>query len=564
MIEVEGKKIPFRFDPMRDVFVIEGEFLEQIPALNVPQLLSLVANMNFVARGMFQADSEMAGFNQEQTVIMVNGLIFNNSQTGHHNFSLPFEVDQIQRIEVLRGGSPSAYGFSGVGGLVNIITSGANRIKFGLSSFKTFESSLGINGKDFSLSGGITTTGGYMDGLDGHKKYLQGRSRFTAGKGLLDIWGGWVASKFGASYFYGPYPSYEKLDRILGALNFSSPLKGNTYFNIRLTSQYSMDDYRLYRENPRFYTNIHKTLQNTLEAGIKGVGEKQSFFAGVSAYIDSINSTGIRSGIATSALGDHRRSIFSLVGEYGIDIKKFFINAGAQAATGTYDSISAHALAGTWLSRSLRISGSLARNVRIPTYTELYYSDPIHSANPGLKPENGISRALCLEYHEGAWEGGLRLFSSRVDNLIEWEMEPGETAWTSVNLRTGSYYGMDVKLGYGGKPILLRALYTFQKTKFENRPYLKMLKYHYYFPEHILSLLTSRELGEFLLSASLKAEIESLSAKEHYYLSVKAGHRLGKALLTIEALNLLNTRVKKIPDLLEPPRSFRLSLAYGF
>lgn len=182
VIEVEGKKIPFRFDPKRDVLVVEGEFLKQIPSLNVPQLLSLVANMNFVARGMFQADPEMTGFSQEQIVVMVNGAPLNNAQTGHHNFSLPFEVDQIQRIEVLRGGSPSHYGFFGVGGLVNIITTGANRIKGGTSSFKTFASSVDVSVKDFSLSAGMTTTDGYMDGLDGKKNISRaGRdSRRTA------------------------------------------------------------------------------------------------------------------------------------------------------------------------------------------------------------------------------------------------------------------------------------------------------------------------------------------------------------------------------------------------
>ena len=188
----------------------------------------------------------------------------------------------------------------------------------------------------------------------------------------------------------------------------------------------------------------------------------------------------------------------------------------------------------------------------------------LHRANQDLKPETGLSSALSLEYNEGVWEGGLKLFSSWVDNMIEWEMKPGENTWTSVNLRNGSYNGVDVKFGYGEKPALLRVLYTFQKTKFEDHPFSKLLKYHYYFPEHILSLLAAGQLGGLSLSGSLKAEIESLSVKTRLYLSLKAGQKLGKALLTFEALNLFDTRVEKIPHLLEPPRSFSLGLAYGF
>ncbi len=564
VIEVEGRKIPFRFDPKRDVLVIEGEFLKRIPALNVPQLLSLVANMNFISRGLFQADPEMTGFNQEQITVMVNGAPINNAQTGHHNFALPFEIDQIQRIEILRGGSPSSYGFVGVGGLVNIITSGVNGIKVGVSSFKTIASSLDIGGENLSLSAGIMTTGGYMDGLDGRKGHIQGRAQFTTGIGSLDIWGGWVSSKFGASYFYGPYPSYEGLDRLLGVVSFISPLSGDRLLDVRLTSQYSVDDYKLFRKDPQFFTNVHKTRQNTLNAGIKSVGVKHSFYAGVSAHVDSIDSTGIRSGVSTLALGDHRRSLFSITGDYTRDIGRFFMNAGIQATAGTYDSTRAHVLAGCWLGKPLRISGFLTRNVRIPTYTELYYSDPVHRANQDLKPETGLSLALSLEYKEGAWEGGLRLFSSRIDNLIEWEMRPGETAWRSVNLRGGRYHGMDIKFGHEGRSASVRVLYTFQRTEFEDHPFSGSLKYHYYFPENMLSLLASGGSGNLSLSGSLKVETETLPAKAHIYLSLKAAYRLGKTMLTLEALNLFDTRVEKVPNLLEPPRSYSLGLAYGF
>ena len=141
-IEVHGEKIPFSFDIKRDVLIIEKDFLRQFPALNLAQLISFVANMNFVCRGIFQADPQIMGFNQEQVVVMVNGIPLNNSQTGHHNFSLPLDVEQIERIEVLRGGFTSMSGFSGTGGIINIITSNKNGFKITRSSFNTTKSSL--------------------------------------------------------------------------------------------------------------------------------------------------------------------------------------------------------------------------------------------------------------------------------------------------------------------------------------------------------------------------------------------------------------------------------------
>ena len=99
-IEVLAEKIPFSFDLKRGILVVEKEFLKLFPALNLPQLISYVANMNFVCRGIFQADPQIMSFNQEQVVVMVNGIPLNNSQTGHHNFSLPLDVEHIERIAV--------------------------------------------------------------------------------------------------------------------------------------------------------------------------------------------------------------------------------------------------------------------------------------------------------------------------------------------------------------------------------------------------------------------------------------------------------------------------------
>lgn len=179
------------------------------------------------------------GFNQEQVVVMVNGTPLNNSQTGHHNFSLPFDVEQIERIEVLRGGFTSLIGFSGTGGVINIITSDQNGFKFTRSSFNTTNSSLNLSFKDFYISSGMVMTDGYMKGIDGKKYYLQGGMKLPIRKSFLEIWGGWVLSKFGANNFYGRFPSFEELERFLGTFpgTASWPPASSLYQNSLLNTQ---------------------------------------------------------------------------------------------------------------------------------------------------------------------------------------------------------------------------------------------------------------------------------------------------------------------------------------
>ncbi len=152
----------------------------------------------------------MMGFNQEQVLVMVNGIPMNNAQTGHHNFSFPFDVEQIERIEILRGGETFLWYFSGAGGAINIITSDQKSFKISRSSFNTTLSNLDFSSKHFHFSSGIVSTDGYMHGLDGKKYFLRSGSRifFNETKNLIDwrreAWQNiWVSENLKKGRYYG-------------------------------------------------------------------------------------------------------------------------------------------------------------------------------------------------------------------------------------------------------------------------------------------------------------------------------------------------------------------------
>ncbi|MFQ5721381.1 MAG: TonB-dependent receptor plug domain-containing protein [Candidatus Aminicenantales bacterium] len=563
-IEVQGKKVPFSFDLKRDVLIIEKDFLKQFPSLNLAQLISFVANMNFICRGIFQADPQIMGFNQEQVVVMVNGIPFNNPQTGHHNFLLPFGVEQIERIEILRGGFTSLYGLSGTGGIINIITSSQNSFKISRSSFNTTSSSLNLGFKNFYISSGIVSTDGYMEGIDGKKYYLQGGLKFSMRKNYFEIWSGWILSKFGAYNFYAPYPSFEKLDRFLGLIRWNSQLSSNIIFTFKFSSQYSKDEFKLFRDNPDFYLNNHKTLQNSIEMGIKRLLKAGAYYFGISSYLDSINSNGIRKGEQAIALGDHNRTLYSFFGEISGERKNIFINSGVRLTVGTYSNFSSHFLLGYWFKKRLKISNSLYRSFRIPTYTELYYSDPAHLSTPGLKPETSWGYSFSIDYKMKNTEGGVRFFINQSENLIDWKKNQEQSIWVSENLKRGEYYGLDLSFSYKSKQTKLKILYTFQKARFKDNPLIKSLKYHYYFPDSSLSLMLYEDFKLFSVYGALKVESEEYTGKNRFYLNLKASKRIRKINLFAEVLNLFNNRVEKIPGLPESPRSYSAGLNFSF
>jgi hypothetical protein len=54
-----------------------------------------------------------------------------------------------------------------------------------------------------------------------------------------------------------------------------------------------------------------------------------------------------------------------------------------------------------WLKSGLRLRASASRGFRLPTYTDLYYSDPANRGNPSLKPESGWDFEFGPQWNSG-------------------------------------------------------------------------------------------------------------------------------------------------------------------
>ena len=63
----------------------------------------------------------LRGMSPEHTAILIDGIRVNNAQNGLIDLGV-FSSSNIERIEVLKGGSSSLYGTDAVGGVINIIT----------------------------------------------------------------------------------------------------------------------------------------------------------------------------------------------------------------------------------------------------------------------------------------------------------------------------------------------------------------------------------------------------------------------------------------------------------
>ena len=162
----------------RMVTVLSREDLKAIPAQSVNDLLKYVVGIDVRQRGPIgaQTDVGLRGGNQEQVTLLLNGINICDPQTGHNTFDVPIDMNEIERIEILKGPSGRVYGTSSLFGAINIITKQAvnnslhSFVKTG--SYGFLSAGVGVHtlkgAVSNALSGSYTRSDGYSHDSKGH------------------------------------------------------------------------------------------------------------------------------------------------------------------------------------------------------------------------------------------------------------------------------------------------------------------------------------------------------------------------------------------------------------
>ena len=101
------------------VSVITAKEIEEKNVTSVQEALQHLPGvyMSQAAQGGIQ----LRGFSSSDVLVLVDGVQMNDTYGGDVNFNM-IPVENIERIEVLRGAASSIYGGHAVGGVINIIT----------------------------------------------------------------------------------------------------------------------------------------------------------------------------------------------------------------------------------------------------------------------------------------------------------------------------------------------------------------------------------------------------------------------------------------------------------
>jgi iron complex outermembrane receptor protein len=339
-----------------------------------------------------QADIVMRGGSFEQTLVLLNGFRINDAQTSHHNLDLPVPLDAIDSIQSLEGAGSTLHGVDALSGVVDFLTAAPDHdsllVRAGEGSFQSNEETLlgGVTRGPWSgrVAAERNFSTGFMTDRDYRNMDASAESWVGSRLGVTDLLFASSDRAFGANQFYGNYPSWERTKGWFAAARQELGSKTVAAFGYRRHT----DEFVLFRDDPAIYENNHidGSWQGSLRETLT-VHKDSVLLVGLEADGDSIRSNN---------LGFHARNRGA--GYVGLDLRpakrRWSLSMGAREEifSGGEQAAFSPELAGSLrVAKSLKLRASGGYGFRIPTYTDLYYSDPSTLGNANLKPESAWS-----------------------------------------------------------------------------------------------------------------------------------------------------------------------------
>lgn len=477
-IEVSAQRSPAMYSQVaRIITVIERKEIEATPAQSVQNLLEYVAGVDVRQRGAegVQADVSIRGGTFDQTLILLNGINITDPQTGHHNLNIPISLTQIERIEILEGPAARVYGPNSFSGAINIVTrqyeSNSVNLQLTAGSFGYFDGDIfGFfrAGKlQNTLSVNKKRSEGYIENTDFDILNLYYSNQLTSIKGKFSFQSGFSEKGFGANSFYTPkYPNqYENVKSFLASAKWESASK--FHLTPAVYWRRHQDRFELFRENPpSWYTTHNYHLTNIYGGNLNSWIQSKWGKSAVGLEIRSEN-------ILSNVLGEIIESPVKVPGENAYFTKsdsrntvsgfiehvyysnKWTISGGLLSNYISGSNLGVNFFPGIdvsyQISPSLKLYSSYNTSLRMPTFTDLYYSGPTNIGNPELNPEKSASIEGGIKFNsefiQGYWIG----FYRKGKDIIDWVKLDEDDKWQPQNLTRLNSYGSEILIQFNLK-----------------------------------------------------------------------------------------------------------------
>lgn len=425
------------------VAVITKEDIEKLENKNLGDVLRDVSGVNIKSNGALGALSTLTirGLTERQILVLLDGVPIKNKQSSWVDLS-DFSLQNVEKIEILKGAASSLYGADALGGVVNIITKKPQKItefkiSTGANNTRKYAGIYGIKIKKFGSL--ISFERQESDGIRENSDYKADSLNIK-----LDYRDNYILI----------YNKYKGEKGVPGSL--SSPSKfarqwdDNEYYSLMLRKKFSENqelNLKLYKEktNLKYFngstTDRHKNITDGLELQDNfRLNSKNLIVAGCELQNFKNDST---------QTGNHKlkNSAYYLQLE-NKNLKNTIVNLGIrQDDHKTYGKKSSPRLSLVYnLDEKTICRFVFGKAFASPTFNDLYWPASVWAeGNPNLKPEKGENFEFATEYREEGLLVKISFFKNDVEDLINWVPFP-DGKWRPSNVDKAEITGSEIEL----------------------------------------------------------------------------------------------------------------------
>jgi outer membrane cobalamin receptor len=502
-----------------------------------------------------QSDLSILGSTFGETLVLLNGLRMNDAQTAHHNMDIPVPMEALSSIEVLHGAGSTFYGADAMGGAVNFITAPAKATEIrllaglgnqGFNQEHVFASFL-IHDWSETITADRDFSSGFIPDRDYRSSAASSETQFKSALGQTNVMFAGSDRPYGADQFYGNFPSWERTKNWFASAQQDLGERTGAAFGYRRHS----DEFILFRNDPSIYENNH--IDESWQGALRrhdSLSDNTTLSYGAEGQGDNISSNN---------LGQHARNREALYGNLDFrSLHSFSLSAGAREElfSGGTNVFAPTVAGGFWIKPEFKLRASVSRGFRLPTYTDLYYSDPANVGNPLLKPESAWSFETGADWNPGGRiSAGMTFFQRWDRNVIDYVQFAPNQPYQATNIDNLHFTGAEVNTTlHLLHEQQVELAYTFLHGDHAALPLGEVSRYVFNYPSHEAVFAWTGSWRQ-LVARTRVGVTQRFQHTAYPVWDLAIARKSGIVRPYLQFANLSNTGYEEIPGVLMPSRS---------
>jgi vitamin B12 transporter len=440
-------------ESLASVTLIERADIERQQAQSLPDLLSRVPGIHLTNQGgpgkltsLF-----MRGTNSDHTLILIDGVKAGSATTGMSSIQyLPLE--QIERIEIVRGPRSALYGSEAIGGVIQIftrkgVTGFQPYLHLQAGSHGTTKGAMGFSGGSGAAWMNLHLDHESTDGIDACSN-----DSFTCGGSepdddryenlSLGLNVGYHFSQRADIAFHVQQSRGDvdndstwtnEADYLIQTLGGTAHFSPMTPWTITISAGQHLDESDNYL-NGTFMNRTHTKRETWSVQNDLALTDEHLLTLGFDHQLDGVT--------ATTAYTESRRSnqgIFAQYqGQFGDHDLQLSLRQDDNEQFGTHET--GGVAWGYGITEDIKVYASYGTAFAAPTFNDLYF--PFGFGNPNLEPEESKSYEIGIKGQQSFGHWQLSLFQTDIDHLITYD----PLAFTMTNVDQARIQGLEASL----------------------------------------------------------------------------------------------------------------------